>query len=202
MAEFRKNLPIKDIKSNYINQEIFSFLDKKLLLKLIINNKYLQNKLGISIREYAGTAGKYKIAEKNGIGKIYDLETDKLIFEGEYLNGKKNGKGKEYFFDGTLNFEGEYLNGEKNGKGKEYSYGRLIFEGEFLNNKRHGKGKEYSYGRLIFEGEFLNNERHGKGKEYNYSGLIFEGEYLNGQKWTGKGKEYFINRTGGQQNKI
>ena len=38
----------------------------------------------------------------------------KLIFEGEYLNGRKwNGKGKEYNEFGKLLFEIEYLNGEK-----------------------------------------------------------------------------------------
>ena len=36
------------------------------------------------------------------------------------LNGKRNGKGKEYDDNGTLQFDGEYLNGEKYGKGKEY----------------------------------------------------------------------------------
>ena len=30
----------------------------------------------------------------------------------------KNGKGKEYNEDGKLIYDGEYLNGEKNGKGK------------------------------------------------------------------------------------
>ena len=40
-----------------------------------------------------------------------------MIFEGEYLNGKKNGKGKKYDFN-SLIFEGEYLNGEKMGKEK------------------------------------------------------------------------------------
>ena len=44
-----------------------------------------------------------------------------MIFEGEYLNGKRNGKGKEYDYYGNLIFEGEYLNGKRwNGKGKEY----------------------------------------------------------------------------------
>ena len=42
-----------------------------------------------------------------------------LIFEGEYLNEKRNGKGKEYNDDGELTFEGEYINGKRNGKGKE-----------------------------------------------------------------------------------
>ena len=32
----------------------------------------------------------------------------------------KNGKGKEYYLDGNLKFQGEYLNGNKNGIGKEY----------------------------------------------------------------------------------
>ena len=43
---------------------------------------------------------------------------------------------KEYFY-GKLEFEGEYLNGERNGKGKEYDYkGDLKFEGEFLDDER------------------------------------------------------------------
>ena len=30
------------------------------------------------------------------------------------------GIGKEYYIDGTIIFEGEYLNGIRNGRGKEY----------------------------------------------------------------------------------
>ena len=36
-----------------------------------------------------------------------------LIFKGEYLNGRRNGKGKEYHNNGRLIFEGEYLNGKR-----------------------------------------------------------------------------------------
>ena len=37
------------------------------------------------------------------------------------IKWKKNGKGKEYDRDDNLIFEGEYLNGKRwNGKGKEY----------------------------------------------------------------------------------
>jgi len=61
--------------------------------------------------------------------KEYNLK--KIIFEGELLNGEKNGKGKEYDYDGNLKFEGEFLNGLKNGKGKEYNKdGNIVFEGE------------------------------------------------------------------------
>jgi len=53
------------------------------------------------------------------------------MFEGEYKNGEKNGKGKEYNDNGKLKFEGEYKNGKRwNGKGKEYyGNGKLEFEG-------------------------------------------------------------------------
>ena len=41
-----------------------------------------------------------------------------MEFEGEYLNGKRNGKGKEFYDSETLKFEGEYLDGKRwNGKG-------------------------------------------------------------------------------------
>ena len=44
-----------------------------------------------------------------------------MIFEGEYLNGKRNGKGKEYNDEGKLIFEGEFSNGKRwNGIGEEY----------------------------------------------------------------------------------
>ena len=107
---------------------------------------------------------------KNGTGEVKEYNNEgKLIYEGEYFNGKKNGKGKE-FDNGKLIFEGEYLSGERSGKGKEYNNDyhccNLIFEGEYLKGKRNGKGKEYNYwnGKLKFEGEYLNGERKGKGK--------------------------------------
>ena len=134
-------------------------------------------------------------------GKEYIINANKfLIFEGEYLNGERNGKGKEYDIFGNLVFEGEYLNGERNGKGKEYNiFGILEFEGEYLNDKKwNGKEKQkYKNGKIKFEREYINGKRSGKGynkdwileyeivngnsknlKEYEYDGrLISEGEY-------------------------
>ena len=64
--------------------------------------------------------------EKDGNGFItkYDND-DKIKFEGEYLNGEKNGKGKEYYDNGKIKFEGEYLYGFKL-KGKLYVNGKAI----------------------------------------------------------------------------
>ena len=83
----------------------------------------------------------YKLINGSGKIKEYNWTNGKLRFEGEYLNGKRHGKGKEYICDGELKFEGEYLNGKRHGKGKEYLNGKLIFDGQYLNGKRHHKGK-------------------------------------------------------------
>mgnify|MGYP002624826153 CR=1 FL=1 len=54
---------------------------------------------------------------------------------------KRNGKGKEYDYNGRLIFEGEYLKGKKlNGKEYNENY-KLEFEGKYLKNKKWD-GKE------------------------------------------------------------
>ena len=124
----------------------------------------------------------------NGKGKVKDFEYGNFRFEGEYLNGERNGKGKEFYESGDLLFEGEYLNGKKNGKGKEY-YGmnELKYDGEYLNGEKNGKGKEYSIdGKLKFEGIYLYSFKL-SGKEYLKGKLEYEGDYLYNKKWNGKG---------------
>ena len=93
------------------------------------------------------------------------MNTNRLIFEGEYLNGKRNGKGKEYNYDGKLIFEGEYLYNWKK-KGKSFVKEKLEYEGEYLYNKKwNGKGYDIN-GNVIYE--LING--HGKIKEYNDKG--------------------------------
>ena len=107
-----------------------------------------------------------------------------MIFEGEYISGERNGKGKEYYSDGELLFEGEYLNGKKwNGKGYNEN-GYIAYE---LKNG-NGFVKEFcdNDDDLLFEGEYKNGEKNGKGILSNYYGIEFEGEYLNGKNWNGK----------------
>ena len=163
---------IGDIKSKYNIKEVFSFLSEKQKLNMIIYNKEIQYILGIDIEDYKKASGRYIIYGINGEVKEYKINTNKLLFEGEYLNKKRNGKGKEYLENGELIYEGEYLNGKKNGKGKEYYFnGQFIHEGEFLNGERNGQGKDYYNNELIFEGEYLKGEKNGKGKEYRYGEL-------------------------------
>ena len=157
---------------------------------LVFDGEYLNGK------RFAGK-------EYDESGKLcFNLKaSDKSIKEYDYFGnlvfeGDKNGKGKEFYYNGKIKFEGEYLNRKKNGKGKEYNYdGYLIFEGEYTNGKKNGKGKEYDdNGILKFEGEYINGKRSGKGKEYDGDKhLIFEGEFFFDKKWKGKGYDELNN---------
>ena len=154
--------------------------------------------------------GQYSNENKNLNGKEYNEKGD-ILFEGEYYDGKKwNGTEKEYDEDtNNLIFEYKYSNGKVKAKEFDKFNGDLLFEGEYLNGKRNGYGEEYKYipsiksdhyyssyssrydsdCKAIFRGEYLNGERK-EGIEYDYKGnIVYEGRYLNGKKH-GKGKIY------------
>ena len=96
-----------------------------------------------------------------------------LVYECEFVDGKRNGKGKEYYREGKLKFEGLFVNGLK-WEGKEYDLdGNIIYE---LKNG-NGKVKEYSGYYLKFEGEYLNGKRNGIGIELDYSKTKSYGNY-------------------------
>ena len=148
---------LKNIKSIYFIRMLFTYFTEKKKLELVKHNKNLQNLLNINLINYIYLSGKiinFKTKTEIKEYQFKDIYHEKiLIYEGEYLNGKRNGKGKEYDDNGNLIFEGEYLNGKRNGKGKEYDYNCLIYEGEYLNGQRNGKGKEYNTrGILLFKG--------------------------------------------------
>ena len=148
MSEFKEiesSINLRDIKSSNIIKGIFSFLNKKQILNMIIYNKELKKILLFNIEDYIKLSGKYKIEEKNEKWIEYELNKDELN-----LIGKRNRKGKEYFNNGKLKFEGEYLNG-KIWTGKGYNKkGNMIYQ---ITNGT-GNLKVYdNVGDLIFEGE-------------------------------------------------
>ena len=49
----------------------------------------MQKILNINIEVYKKISGKYKKGKKDGNVKIYKLNTNILIFEGEYIKGEK-----------------------------------------------------------------------------------------------------------------
>ena len=148
---------LENIKSKYILKEIFSNLDQLTKLLLVKCNKKLKNRLNVDIIDYMFLSQKYFVGERNRKGKEYTIINNNLIFEGDYIDGKRTGYGKEYYkekFEGKMiiKYEGKYLNGKRNGKGVEYyNNGEIKFEGIYLFGQRY-KGKGYDkFGKNIYE---------------------------------------------------
>ena len=116
---------MEKINCSYIINYIFSFINDRTKLKLIKSNKQLQKIIDISIINYSIFSGKYRIIEEKGDGIEYNIFNDEIIFEGEYLNGKKNGIGIEYHNNGKIKFNGEYKEGKK-WNGKAYNYSEIL----------------------------------------------------------------------------
>jgi hypothetical protein len=91
----------------------------------------------------------YNGLKKNNIQTIDPNNTKKDIYVGEEKHGKKNGKGKMTYANGTI-YDGLWKNDKRHGKGiytssVGYRYGGSLskFIGEWKDGKKHGKGIEY-----------------------------------------------------------
>ena len=99
--------------------------------------------------------GYFDKGEKGKYGKFYDKD-GKLVYEGEYSHGEKNGKGIYYFPKG-MKYDGEFVDNKKEGKGTFYWDENIRWEGPFEDDKMNGKG-------TYFEGDDSSTRTYEKGK--------------------------------------
>ena len=64
-------------------------------------------------------------------------------YEGDLINGMRNGQGKLYYKNGNIKYEGEFANDKFEGTGKFYYTDGNYYIGQFKNGLKHGKGIEY-----------------------------------------------------------
>ena len=114
---------------------------------------------------------------KNGFLKV-DYGNG-LVYEGEWFNNKKDGKGKMTYKGGGY-YDGEWRRDKKNGNGiMKYNDG-TSYEGGWKENEKEGSGKitdKYGY----FVGTFVAGKRTGKGTIYYNNGMIAENVYKDGK---------------------
>ena len=125
--------------------------------------------------------------KKNGLGKLTNKKT-KVVYEGEWVNDIKEGNGKEIYSDGSV-YIGNFTNNKKNSQGKLYLANGSVYEGEFLNDKINGEGVlRYCDNRVCY-GTWKDNVLTGFGKlvcnENVYLG------YFNNDRKNGLGINYF-----------
>ena len=115
---------LKNIKSKYILKFIFSKTKEKIQLNIIKYNKVIQTKLDINITNYKNISRKYIVYENKEKAKIYNVDTNKIIYEGNVLKGGiKNGYGIEYDNYGGVIFKGEFLKGKRK---KEKNFMKMV----------------------------------------------------------------------------
>ena len=123
------------------------------------------------------------------IDKNKDMDLNK--YEGQIINGKKEGKGKYIYKNGSI-YEGYFKNDKKEGNGIFYYANGDRYKGLFKEGFYQGQGIFYFHNGDRYEGEFDKNKYSGKGKYFYHNGDIFEGLWKNDKK-NGKGVYIYIN---------
>jgi len=89
--------------------------------------------------------GNFMNGKKNGKGKLYNIPKKKLIYDGEWENGLKSGEGTEYYCDGKLKYKGHFSLGCYNGAGELYWKNGNYYNGNFIQGELNGNGKLFGY---------------------------------------------------------
>ncbi|XP_033615933.1 histone-lysine N-methyltransferase SETD7 isoform X2 [Fukomys damarensis] len=107
-------------------------------------------------------------------------------FEGSFIHGEKNGRGKFFFFDGST-LEGYYVDDALQGQGIYTYEDGGILQGIYVDGELNGPAQEYdSDGRLIFKGQYKDNIRHGVCWIYYPDGGSLVGEVNEEGEMTGE----------------
>ena len=124
----------------------------------------------------AGAKGGRAAARRSRATLVYPGDG---VYEGEYIDGRKEGKGKFWYVDGTV-YEGQWRNNEKHGKGKETYSDGACYEGEFEGGSRHGVGTLTYANADVYEGSWVDDIKHGYGTFRWSAGTVYEGDFADG----------------------
>jgi len=165
---------------------------------------------------YTGTYSASSYRPDNFTGRKSQKFTDGSRYYGDFVDGKRHGKGTNYFADGAQ-YDGDFKNGYMNGYGVMVYADGEKYEGEWADGKKNGQGTYFykngekyvghfvdgkwnGFGTYTFangnrvEGEFRDGKQHGRGKEIFTDGEVFEGIFANGKR-CGYGVYHYNNGT-------
>ena len=115
---------------------------------------------GKEINDLYEYEGEFKEGKKNGKGKIIYKDTGDW-YEGYFLENNFNGEGHYYWKKNGYEYIGNYVDGIIKGKGV-YKYGdKATYKGEFKNGVKEGLGEWNTKNNKII-GNFVNDLPHGR----------------------------------------
>ena len=120
----------------------------------------------------------------HGMG-VYNYAVNGRKFTGEFVNGKRNGRGLMEWKNGTKYF-GEWNDDNRHGRGVLMYFDGGVYSGQWRNGMFHGDGRATYANGDKYKGQYENGKRHGKGKMVWRNGSEYDGGWKEG-KQHGKG---------------
>lgn len=108
------------------------------------------------------------------------IEIDGDLFEGYFINGKKNGRGKYTWANGDV-YDGMWKDDKRTGRGRISWSNGAFFDGEWLDGTMT-EGKYSFADGSVYEGSFKNGKYDGYGKRIFKDGEKYEGQWHDGKK--------------------
>ena len=154
--------------------------------------------------------GPFADGKPNGMMRMYAKEIDKvsgydgvevmaLRYKGYMVDGRRHGRGTQYYYmrrsffgfsSLKKEYEGEWENGRYHGHGKYYSESagnHLVYEGEFKKG-RYANGTLYhkpdgltAKKQVAYSGKIKDGEMHGPAKAYDIKGQKIKGTFYHGK---------------------
>uniref|UniRef100_A0A8D0VMK6 MORN repeat-containing protein 1 n=2 Tax=Sus scrofa TaxID=9823 RepID=A0A8D0VMK6_PIG len=124
--------------------------------------------------------GEWKGGKKHGRGKL--LFKDGSYYEGEFAEGEITGEGCRHWALSGNTYTGQFVLGEPQGHGvMKYKAGGR-YEGELSHGMREGHGHLVDADGQVYWGSFHKNKQHGQGRMVFRNGDEYEGDWVQGQR--------------------
>jgi len=142
------SLLLKLHKNQYLRLETLSSILEKNRLEFLQQRTHftlekLNFKVGGIIALYEG---QLQNKQPHGYGRL--IIENHLVYEGEWINGKREGQGISYHRGGIISYQGDWFQGKKQGYGASFYPNKLLYRpeyfGQWSENKEHGQGALYS----------------------------------------------------------
>ena len=138
-------------------------LDGDDLRKVVDEEHVLSNGVGF---KYTGTVDASGKTHGKGVAKFHTKSENGCSYDGEWKNGKMNGKGLFHLASGSI-YLGEYKDDKRHGKGR-YKWGHsgghgTLYDGEWKEDKKHGIGTCTFANVDSYEGEWKDDYANGIG---------------------------------------
>ena len=130
---------------------------------------------------YVGT---FNDGTREGYGTYHFANGD--VYEGEFQYNNRQGRGKITYAPNNPNncnyYDGEWYEGKKDGKGTLVWVNGERYEGDWKRNNRHGNGTYFFPNGDYEVASYVNDKKEGHATYYSSDGSVWKGSYVNDKR--------------------